>query len=136
VFYQKGVTPAIANPPEGGVWRCLAPLPRPLLAVCLFGFTPHSYAHLYTHDFTFASLHHHHHQLTRSHYYYYNTFYYLLLLLFLIPFLLLFLLFVCFVGVNEAGAPRGENLSFGGFAILLRCVREAASTPQRHYPPC
>ena len=45
-FNQKGVTPAIANsPPKGGGLRNLAPLPRPLCSVCLFGFTPASYIH-------------------------------------------------------------------------------------------
>ena len=108
MFYQKGVTPAIANPPEGGVWRCLVPLPRPLLAVCLFGFTPHSYAHLYTHNFTFTSLHHHHHQLTRSHYYYY-TFLLFIIIIFLIPFLLLVFV-VCLFCWRERGrrTKRGE----------------------------
>ena len=63
---QKGVTPAIANPPRRGCVRNLAPLPRPLCSVCLFGFTPGSYN---THKPMISQSHHHHHyQLTRDHY--------------------------------------------------------------------
>ena len=63
---QKGVTPAIANSPRRGGVRNLAPLPRPLCSVCLFGFTPDSYN---THKPMISQSHHHHHyQLTRDHY--------------------------------------------------------------------
>ena len=61
-FNQKGVTPAIANPPRRRGWRLPAPLPRPLLSVCLFGVhTPHK-------PMISQSHHHHHYQLTRNHY--------------------------------------------------------------------
>ena len=50
---------------EGG-WRYLAPLPRPLLSVCLFGSHP---TVTNTHKPMISQSHHHHHyQLTRDHY--------------------------------------------------------------------
>ena len=52
-------------PRRGG--GATSPLPRPLLSVCLFGFTPGSYIHNYK-PMISQSQYHHHYQLTRDHY--------------------------------------------------------------------